>query len=77
MQPSLVSKLAPPQLKGFAMGVYGTTQSEGLALGGFIGGSLARHFGDNAVFYVCAALAALWFVAAFSMTPPPVKSKES
>jgi len=77
MQPSLVSKLAPPRLKGFAMGVYGTTQSAGLALGGFIGGSLARHFGDNAVFYVCAALAALWFVAAYSMTPPPVKSKES
>ncbi len=76
MQPSLVSKLAPPQVKGFAMGVYGTTQSAGLALGGFIGGSLARHFGDNAVFYVCAALAALWFVAAWSMVPPGKKLQE-
>jgi MFS family permease len=77
MQPSLVSKLAPPRVKGFAMGVYGTTQSSGLALGGFVGGAFAVHFGDNSVFYVCAALAAFWFVAAYSMAPPPVKQKES
>ena len=77
MQPSLVSRLAPPQVKGFAMGVYNTTQAFGLFLGGIVGGSLAKRFGDNAVFYVCAALAAIWFVAAFSMTPPLVKRKES
>ncbi len=70
LQPSLVSRLAPPHLKGFAMGVYNTTQAFGLALGGILGGSLAKRFGDNAVFYVCAGLTALWFVAAWNMKPP-------
>ncbi len=77
MQPSLVSRLAPPHVKGFAMGVYNTTQALGLFLGGIVGGALAKRFGDNMVFYVCAALAALWFVAAFSMTPPPARKKET
>jgi predicted MFS family arabinose efflux permease len=76
MQPSLVSRLAPPQIKGFAMGVYNTTVSLGFAMGGIIGGSVAKRFGDNAVFYTCAALAAFWLVAAYSMTPPLVKKKE-
>ena len=70
LQPSLVSRLAPPHLKGFAMGVYNTTQAFGLALGGILGGTLAKRFGDNAVFYVCAGLTALWFVAAWNMKPP-------
>jgi MFS family permease len=70
MQPSLVSRLAPPQIKGFAMGVYNTTVSLGFALGGIIGGSAAKRFGDDAVFYVCAALAALWFMVAYTMKPP-------
>jgi len=76
MQPSLVSRLAPPAIKGFALGVFGTTRAVGFALGGIIGGGVAKNFGNNGVFYVCAALAAIWFVAAFSMQPPPVKSKE-
>ena len=70
LQPSLVSRLAPPHLKGFAMGVYNTTQAFGLFLGGILGGTLAKRFGDSAVFYVCAALTALWFIAAWSMKPP-------
>ncbi len=77
MQPSLVSRLAPAHVKGFAMGVYNTTQAFGLFLGGIVGGALAKRFGDNMVFYVCAALAAIWFVAAFSMQPPPARKKET
>ncbi len=73
LQPSLVSRLAPPHLKGFAMGVYNTTQAFGLALGGILGGTVAKRFGDNAVFYVCAGLTALWFVVAWSMVPPGKK----
>ena len=75
LQPSLVSRLAPPQLKGFAMGVYNTTQAFGLFLGGILGGILVKRFGDSSVFYVCALLTALWFVAAFSMKPPVNKHK--
>jgi MFS family permease len=77
MQPSLVSRLAPPAVKGFALGVFGTTRATGFFMGGVIGGAVAKHFGNNAVFYVCAALAAVWFVAAYSMIPPLVKKKES
>ena len=73
LQPSLVSRQAPPHLKGFAMGVYNTTQAFGLFLGGILGGTLAKRFGDSAVFYVCAALTAVWFVAAWSMKPPAIK----
>ena len=68
--------LAPPAVKGFALGVFGTTRAAGFFIGGIVGGAVSKHFGNNAVFYVCAALAAIWFVAAFSMQPPPVKSKE-
>ncbi len=75
LQPSLVSRLAPPHLKGFAMGVYNTTQAFGLFLGGILGGTLAKRFGDSAVFYVCAALVAFWFIAAWSMKPPVSKHK--
>jgi len=73
MQPSLVSRLAPPAVKGFALGVFGTTRAAGFFIGGIVGGSVAKHFGNNAVFYVCAALAAIWFVAAYSMVPPGKK----
>jgi MFS family permease len=77
MQPSLVSRLAPQNIKGFAMGVYNTTVSLGFALGGIVGGSVVKRFGDNGVFYGCAALAALWFVVAYSMQPPQARKKET
>ncbi len=76
MQPSLVSRMAPQHIKGFAMGVYSTTMNLGLFAGGIVGGSLAKRFGNDTVFYGCAALAALWFVVAYSMTPPLARKKE-
>ncbi len=50
-QPSLVSKLAPGTRKGAAAGVYNTTQSIGLAMGGILGGWLLKVDGQNAVFF--------------------------
>ena len=76
MQPSLVSRLAPPQLKGFALGVYNTTMSLGLFTGGIVGGTLAKRFGNDTVFYGCAVLSVLWFVVAFKMAPPPARKKD-
>ena len=70
LQPSLVSRQAPAHLKGFAMGVYNTTQAFGLFFGGILGGTLAKRFGDDAVFHFCAALTAIWFIVAWSMKPP-------
>ncbi len=68
--PSLVSRTAPPAAKGAALGVYNTTQAVGLFIGGAMGGVIAQHFGDNAVFSACALLAVCWMIVAFSMTFP-------
>lgn len=69
--PSLISKIAPPEAKGTAMGVYNTAQALGLFFGGAAGGWLAQHAGQPAVFLFCAALIAVWLVLAAGMRPPP------
>ncbi|MEX3605773.1 MAG: MFS transporter [Burkholderia sp.] len=73
-QPSLVSKLALGSHKGAATGVYNTTQSIGLALGGLVGGWLLKTGGTNEVFYACSALVAVWLIIAASMKPLPRKA---
>lgn len=73
--PSLVSKIAPGNLKGTAMGVYNTMQSLGVFAGGLIGGQMYRHFGFAGVFLACTAIVLAWFVlAAASPAPKPVKN---
>ncbi len=69
--PSLISKIAPPEAKGTAMGVYNTSQALGLFFGGMAGGWLAQHVGFAAVFLFCAALMLVWLGLALGMTPPP------
>ena len=68
--PSLVSRTAPPTAKGAALGVYNTTQAIGLFIGGAVGGYIAQHFGDNAVFSACTVLALIWLVVAGTMNFP-------
>ena len=73
-QPSLVSKLAPGTRKGAAVGVYNTTQSIGLALGGVVGGWLLKIDGSSAVFYTCSGLVLCWLIIAANMKQPPRKA---
>jgi len=73
-QPSLVSKLAPGNRKGAAAGVYNTTQSIGLAMGGVIGGWLLKVDGQSAVFFACSGLVFCWLIIAASMKAPPRKA---
>jgi MFS family permease len=73
-QPSLVSKLAPGTRKGAATGVYNTTQSIGLALGGVVGGWLLEHDGASTVFYACSGLVLCWLIIAANMKAPPRKA---
>lgn len=73
-QPSLVSKLAPGTRKGAAVGVYNTTQSIGLALGGVLGGWLLKADGASTVFYACSALVFCWLIIAANMKQPPRKA---
>ncbi len=68
--PSLISKTAPADLKGTAMGAYSSSQFLGAFLGGACGGWLYGEYGATAVFLFCAALAAGWVLVAWSMKPP-------
>mgnify|MGYP004702100513 CR=1 FL=1 len=69
--PSLISRLAPPESKGAALGIYNTTQSLGLFLGGIMGGWLVKNFGPTAVHLFCAAVGIIWLALAVRVTAPP------
>ncbi|MEO0047277.1 MAG: hypothetical protein RLZZ410_236 [Pseudomonadota bacterium] len=66
MQPSLVSRWAS-NAKGTALGIYNTTQSAGLFLGGLLGGWVLQNMGEAAVFYIGAALIFSWLIIALTM----------
>ncbi len=68
--PSLISRMAPIDGKGTAMGVYSTSQFFGAFLGGATGGLLYGTFGLEGVFYACAAVAVLWVVVSVGMKVP-------
>jgi MFS family permease len=70
--PSLVSRIAPPDAKGAALGVFNTAQSFGAATGSAVGGAIALRFGEDGVYLFCTALAVVWLLWARSMKPPPV-----
>jgi MFS family permease len=68
--PSLISKTAPADLKGTAMGAYSSCQFMGLFLGGALGGWINEHYGVTAVFLFCGLAALSWFAVSLTMTPP-------
>lgn len=68
--PSMVSKVAPAQSKGTAMGVYTTSQFVGAFIGGVAGGWVHEIYGNAAVFILCSALIGIWLLAALSMREP-------
>jgi MFS family permease len=70
LQPSLISRLAPPAAKGAALGIYNTTQSLGLFLGGALGGWLVKHHGMTAVHLFCAVMGFIWLILAARMVAP-------
>lgn len=70
LQPSLISRLAPAASKGAALGIYNTTQSLGLFLGGALGGWLAKHHGAPAVHLACATLGIIWLMLASRVQAP-------
>jgi len=68
--PSLVSKTAPGDLRGTAMGVYSTCQFMGAGIGGAAGGWCYGHYGASGVFMACTALACSWLLLALGMKAP-------
>ncbi len=68
--PSLISKTAPADLKGTAMGVYSTSQFIGAFLGGAVGGWLYGKTGVTGVFSFCVLAALSWLWVSMHMKPP-------
>lgn len=67
MLPSLVSRVAPPQAKGAALGVYNTAQALGLFMGGALGGWIVKHYNAQSVFLFAAGITLIWLAAAATM----------
>lgn len=68
-QPSLVSRMAPAQTRGAALGAYNTLQSLGLFAGGALGGGLLKWVGAPGLFAATAVLTALWLVLTWPLQP--------
>lgn len=68
--PSLISKTAPGDLKGTAMGIYSSAQFLGAFLGGAMGGWLYGEYGAMSVFLFSAAIALSWLLIASFMSQP-------
>ncbi len=58
--PSWVSRVAPVGQRGLALGIYNTSQSLGLFVGGLVGGLMLAAFGRGGIFAACALLLAFW-----------------
>jgi MFS family permease len=74
--PSLVSRIAPEQARGTALGVYNTSQTLGLFTGGLAAGALAGHFGAVAVYIVGAAAMLAWLAVAAGMGALPAIGRD-
>ena len=72
--PALVSRIAPANQKGSAMGVFSSGQFFGAFLGGILGGYLAQIGEANTVFAAAAGVGVIWLFIAWQMQIPP-KSK--
>ncbi|UTA47385.1 MFS transporter [Simiduia sp. 21SJ11W-1] len=68
--PSWVSKVAAPELKGTATGIYSTWQFSGAFLGGAAGGWVLQNMGMQAVFGICALVLLVWLLVALFHVPP-------
>ena len=73
--PSLVSKLAPIQSRGLALGVYNTSQSLGIFVGGSFGGLIANFYGYQGTFLFCSLLIMIWFILSITMKMPIKKNE--
>ncbi len=65
--PSLVSRTAPKERKGTALGVYSTSQFLGAFIGGALGGWLSGVAGLGSVFLMNFVLIILWFLISLPM----------
>jgi MFS family permease len=70
--PALVSRVAPAESKGAAVGIYSSVQFLGAFVGAVAGGFISQHLGSTWVFGCCAALSLVWLATALAMKTPEV-----
>ncbi len=73
MLPAFISRCAPAEARGAAIGVNSSLQFLGAFVGAAAGGWLAEHAGAASVFILGVVLTALWLAASATMAPPPVR----
>lgn len=61
LQPSYVSRVAPANFKGLALGFYNMTQSLGVFGGGVVGGLVLQYGSPSLVMVVGSGLTLIWF----------------
>jgi len=72
--PSWVSKVAPLNVKGCAMGVYSTSQFLGIFAGGILGGFALHHGQTQGIFILTTILAIVWLACLLQLKQPPYLS---
>jgi predicted MFS family arabinose efflux permease len=65
--------MVPNQRRGLALGVYNTSQSLGIFVGGSLGGFIANFYGYQGAFLFCSLLIMIWLSLAISMKMPNKK----
>lgn len=75
LQPSLVSRFAGDN-RGAGLGVYNTTMSIGLFMGGILGGAVYGYFGSLAIFELDVVLLLVWLIIIARMSELPPKEKK-
>lgn len=65
--PSLISRAAPADRKGTAIGIYSSSQFLGIFCGGILGGWIFGHLALETVFTVCGIIALLWLLITYKM----------
>jgi MFS family permease len=67
LQPSWVSRQAPKNASGAALGIYNSLQSVGLFMGGFVGGILVKYYGASTLFGACTIAMIIWLFVAWQI----------
>lgn len=68
--PSFISRIAPSDRKGSALGLYSCAQFLGIFAGGVLGGLLYGKYAATGVYLACIFLSLLWFLLARRMRYP-------
>lgn len=72
--PSWISKVAPLNVKGCAMGVYSTSQFLGIFVGGILGGFALHHGHTQGIFLLTSFFAMVWLLCLLKLKQPPYLS---